>query len=128
MDVDKTGLLRIRDDQKHTAEVEEATAGDGCSPVGEPSTADPLFFLNENGSGFLVQASSAASGYRKPTHVTQESMATTYPGIAYEQQQRRRNCSQSRNTNYEREKPSDRWARIDVHWERSDETCLYDDQ
>lgn len=43
MDVDKTGLLRIRDDQKHTAEVEEATAGDGCSPVGEPSTADPLF-------------------------------------------------------------------------------------
>lgn len=76
--------------------------------VRKPSTADALFFLNENGSGFLVQASSAASGYRKPTHVTQESMATTYPGIAYEQQQQqqRRNCSQSQNTNYGKEKPS----------------------
>ena len=31
---------------------------------------------------FLVLASFAA-GYRKPTHVTQESMATTHPGIAY---------------------------------------------
>ncbi|TNN82077.1 hypothetical protein EYF80_007723 [Liparis tanakae] len=35
-------------------------------------------------------------------------MATTYPGIAYEQQQqpRRRICSQSQNTNDGREKPS----------------------
>lgn len=64
----------------------------GCSPTTpqsvsqtdrQPSTADPLYFFNENGCGFLVQASSTASGYRKPTHVTQESMATTYPGIAY---------------------------------------------
>lgn len=49
-----------------------------------------FFFFNENGSWFLVRASSAAAaGYRKPTHVTQETMATTYPGIAYEQQQQR---------------------------------------
>lgn len=45
---------------------------------------------------------------RKPTHVTQESMATTYPEIAYEQQ-RRRNCSQSQNTNDGKEKP---WGRL----------------
>lgn len=42
------------------------------------STAD-AFSSMKMALGFLVRASSAASGYRKPTHVTQETMATTYP-------------------------------------------------
>lgn len=73
-------------------------------PTGQQAihSGSSLFLQWKMALDFLVQASSASCGYRKPTHVTQESMATTYPGIACE---RRRRRSQSQNTNDGKERP-----------------------